>query len=360
MAKKNVDRSSEEKFKSVDDQLKKFLGASLKTSFDQVNSDLSFITPAYDLNRILSGSFFKGLRPESFTLFVGPEATGKSSFMCLCAKEAQKKGYTPVIIDTEGAWKREFMERWGIDTENIKYFYTPWVEEISIIISTLINNDTRNVCLILDSIGGIEALKVLDAGTGDIKADQGGLTKKIKRMLKLILNLCKGYDGIALASGHYYGNPGQYGAAETVGGGNAARLLPDTIISLKKSKIEGENKKIIGTKTTAITLKNRYHSPYSECVVEINYTKGINKLAGILDLAIEAGLIERNGAWYYCSATKERAQGAIQAEELLSDELILQLDEWIKNSGYSTHNINIEIIEKEKEKIIEKEEEENK
>ncbi len=58
-----------------------------------------FPTPSYDLNRILSGSLYKGLPSKSLTLLVAPEASFKSSFMCLCAARAQKAGFTPVIFE---------------------------------------------------------------------------------------------------------------------------------------------------------------------------------------------------------------------------------------------------------------------
>jgi RecA/RadA recombinase len=60
-------------------------------------------TPSYDLNRILSGNLFKGLPLKSLSLMIGPESSGKSSMAALCVAEAQRKGYSPIILDTEGA-----------------------------------------------------------------------------------------------------------------------------------------------------------------------------------------------------------------------------------------------------------------
>ena len=56
-----------------------------------------------DLNRILSGSLFKSVQVGTHTGLVGPEASGKSSFMALLLADAQKKGYLPVVVDAEGA-----------------------------------------------------------------------------------------------------------------------------------------------------------------------------------------------------------------------------------------------------------------
>ena len=102
-------------------------------------------TPAYDLNRIISGSLYKGLPSRTFSMMVGPEASFKSSFMCLCAAEAQRRGYTPVIIDTEGAWTGDFVKRWGMDPTKMLYIYTPWVDEINVALGQIIDSDDKKL-----------------------------------------------------------------------------------------------------------------------------------------------------------------------------------------------------------------------
>ena len=262
--------------------------------------------------------------------------------MCLCAAEAQRRGYTPVIIDTEGAWTGDFVSRWGMDPKNMLYLYTPWVDEINVALGQIIDSGDQKLCIILDSIGGMEALKLLDdAVKGDVKADQGTLQKKIKRTLKMILNICKQQNSIALASGHYYGNPSGYGDADQVGGGKFAKLAPDVIIALKKSKMYDKDKNVIGNAITAITLKNRFYPPFNEALVEIDYKNGINSMAGLVPLAIEAGLIEKGGAWYTNTVTGDKVQGELNAEKCIDESLLKKLDEFIANTGYSTINEHV-------------------
>jgi recombination protein RecA len=304
-------------------------------------------TPAYDLNRIISGSLFKGLPEKTLSLFVGPEASGKSSFMCLCLAEAQRKGYSIVVIDTEGAWTTDFVKRWGLDAENMLYIYTPWVDQVCITLGQIIDSDVKKIALVVDSVGAMDRMKLVDDSVdGEVKADQGTLQKEIKRMLKMILNIVKGKDSLGMCSGHYYGNPGQYGAAEKVGGGKYMQLAPDIIISLKKNKmLEGTGKtaKIIGNTVNAITLKNRYYPPFNEAVVEIDYKKGVNKCAGLMDIALELGIIEKGGSWYTFKATSEKVQGMEAALKLLEKDMesIKKIDEWLANTGYSTINENV-------------------
>lgn len=309
-------------------------------------------TPALDLNRILSGSLFKGLLVKTFTMLVGPEASFKSSFMCLCLAEAQRQGYTPVIIDTEGAWTADFVTRWGLDPTKILYIYCPWVDDILLALGQIIDSGDENLALAVDSIGGIDRKKVLDdALKGDVKADQGTLQKEIKRMLKMILYICKGQNSLALASGHYYGNPGGYGDPEQIGGGKFARLAPDIIIGLKKNKIyddptaAAKDRIVIGSEIRACTLKNRIYPPFQEATVEIDFNKGINRLAGMVDLGLSAGFFTRGGAWYTNTLTGKKCQGMAGLLESIDEDCLQKIEEFLQKSGYSTVNESIKAAE---------------
>jgi len=312
-------------------------------------------TPAYDLNRILSGSLFKGISNKTFTLFTGPEATGKSSFMCLCLAEAQKQGYTPIIIDTEGAWETNFVERWGMDADNMLYIYTPWVDKVMVTLGQLIDSGDQKLAVIIDSIGGLEKIKLVnDSVDGTPKADQGTLQKEIKRMLKMLLFVCKGQQSIAMAAGHYYGSPTSYGNTDEIGGGKFLKMAADVLVALKKYPLyenpNGNSRKekgaILGNNIKAITLKNRYYPPFQEAVVSIDYRDGINSYAGMLDLAIKAGLASIGGSWFTINGQKY--QGSINALEGLKNdkEILGKLDKFLEKTGYSTINENVAEVQK--------------
>lgn len=301
-------------------------------------------TPAYDLNRILSGSLFDGIPGRSFSLFVGPEASFKSSLACLFMANAQKQGYTPVIIDTEGAWNEEFVTRWGLDPKKMLYVYTPFVDKACVTLGQIIDSGDTNLALTVDSIGAMEIYKLIDDSIdGDLKADQGTLQKTQKRMLKMLQFIANSQNSMVICTGHFYGSPSQYSNADEVGGGKYMKLAPQIIISLKKSKMfeNGDKSKVVGNAVKAITLKNRFYPPFNEAVVEIDYRKGINPYAGMLDLAIEAGLAEQGGAWYTINGKKY--QGAVNAQEGLEQdkELLGKIDKWLENTGYSTVNENM-------------------
>jgi recombination protein RecA len=318
-------------------------------------------TPAFDLNRTLSGSLKKGIQSRNLVGVVGPEHSMKSSFMVLCMVEAQKQGKDVVIIDTEGGITSDFCERWGLDTSNVFYTYTPFVDEVKSILGQIRESGEKDMVIGLDSAGGLERKKQFkDAADGNPKADQGLLQKDIRGMLKLFLNICVAQNSIGIVCGHLYGKPSMgVPMPDQIGGGKAMKLFPSILIQLyKQSLYEFPNKKgkdrgkVIGSEIKAMTIKNRYYPPFQTATVKLNYTDGVQPHAGILNLGIEAGLIEKKGSWY--SYGEERlGQGEANATETLKelDNIIDDLDEWLKDTGYSTVNEQI----KEAEQLLEEE-----
>ena len=331
------------------DDLIKRINKNVKgTSVDILSkSDIADIShwvssPIYNLNRILTGDLHKGLPEKTLTLLAGPEASFKSSFMALIMASAQKDGYLPIIIDTEGAWTKEFFERWGGDAENALFIYEPFVDSVMSILGQLLDpKDTNKYIICVDSVGNLESDKLMsDALDGDVKADQGQLQKKIKRMLKLLLAVSKKKSSITIIGGHYYGKPGSYAnVPDEIGGGYHMRLAPHIIISLKKGKlIDEESKSVIGNRITALTLKNRFYPAFQECTIEIDYTKGVDSLSGMVELGIKAGLISQAGAWFTNTITDEKFQGLKNASKCINKEMIEKLNEFVKTTGYSTIN----------------------
>lgn len=308
-------------------------------------------TPCMDLNRILSGSLDGGIQSRNLVAIVGPEHTMKSSFMVLCMVNAQKQGYKPVIIDTEGGITEEFCRRWGLNTDELFYIYTPWISEVKSILAQIKATGDEKLVIGLDSVGGLEKLKSYeDALDGTPKADQGLLQKEIRSTLKLFLNICINQNCIGIATGHYYGRPSKVPVADQIGGGKAMKLFPSIIISLKKESLHETSEKsspIIGNKIIATTLKNRYYPPFQTSTIMIDYKDGVNPYAGVIDLGVKAGLVNKNGSWYSYGDEK-LGQGIINATNALEDgfeELIKDIDKFLSTTGYSSVSVEVQEAE---------------
>lgn len=316
-------------------------------------------TPALDLNRILSGSLFKGIPTRNLVGIVGPEHTFKSSFMALCMAEGQKNGLTPIVIDTEGGITGDFFSRWGVDPKGVLYFYTPWVSEIKSILAQIKANAEPGERFIigLDSAGGIDRLKSYeDAAKGDPKADQGALQKEIRSLLKLFLNISILHDSIGIVCGHMYGSPGagMFPQPDQVGGGKAMKLLPSILISLKK-KSKKKGSVITGTDITATTIKNRYYPPFQDAIVSIDYKTGIDPYAGLVDILdnMDDSIVQKKGSWYTIGDVKVQGKDALSEAFEKDPNLLKHIDKWLEKTGYSSVNENVkkavELMEKEEE-----------
>lgn len=307
-------------------------------------------TPCKDLNRVLSGSLNGGIQSRNLVAIVGPEHTMKSSFMVLCMVNAQKQGYKPVIIDTEGGCDAAFCKRWGLDTDNIFYIYTPWISEVKSILAQIKETGDEKLVIGLDSVGGLERLKSYnDALDGKPKADQGLLQKEIRSLLKLYLNICINQNCIGITTGHYYGKPSKVPMPDQIGGGKAMKLFPSVIISLKKEVMtDGDSGPVIGNKITATTLKNRMYPPFQTSTVMIDYKDGVRSFAGIVDIGVDAGLIEKKGSWYSYKDEK-LGQGVLNATKALEgdgfDQLLVDMDSWLATTGYSSVSSEVQEAE---------------
>jgi len=270
----------------------------------------------------------------------------KSSFMVLCMVEAQKKGYIPVIIDTEGGINNDFCERWGLDISKCLYTYTPWVEDVTSLLGQLYHDDKKTepprYIVGIDSAGNLKRKKILvDAKEGKHKQDQGLLQKDLRTMFSLLLALTIQQDSMGIICGHLYGSPSAVPMPDQVGGGKAMRYLPRILINLKREYLKDDNKQIIGTRLKAFTLKNHLYPPFQEATVDIDYRLGIDPYAGIADMAIDAGIIVANPPWYDVGGEKVQGKDALK-EYLKSGDILSQLEEWISDTGYSTVNREIE------------------
>lgn len=363
MAKKKEEK--EEKKEDFFDKLKKNLDknvvgvhASVMSQSKIATDRFSISTPCKDLNRILSGSLNKGISSRNLVAIVGPEHTMKSSFMVLCMVNAQKLGYKPVIIDTEGGCDNAFCKRWGLDTDNLFYVYTPYINEVKSVLAQIKDTGDEKLVIGLDSVGGLERMKsYTDALGGTPKADQGLLQKEIRSTLKLFLNVCINQNSIGIATGHYYGKPSKVPMPDQIGGGKAMKLFPSVIITLRKEPLRDTKEgPILGNMITATTLKNRGYPPYQTSTVMIDYKDGVRPFAGIVDLGVNAELIEKNGSWYSYQ-NENLGQGMINATKALEedgfDQLLKDIDGWLENTGYSSFSTQVQ----EAEELIQEEEE---
>ena len=125
-------------------------------------------TGSYILNAAMTGSLFKGVPTGRVTTLAGPSGCGKSYLALSICRSAQKKGYTPVYMDSESAIDKEFVERLGCDTSNFIIKQVSTISEVSTFIANLCiklketpENSRPKIILVLDSLGNLTSTKEL-------------------------------------------------------------------------------------------------------------------------------------------------------------------------------------------------------
>lgn len=300
-------------------------------------------TGSYNLNRIISGSLFKGIAEKRVTALIGEEATGKTLF-CLCAaREAQKKDYIVVYFDTEGALTPEFAENAGIDLDNLIYKQISTIEEFRrdclelIKWKTATHGAKKKMIIFLDSFGGLTAKKFIDdVDSGKDTMDMGIFAKIAKASFKMIGAMMAPHNVTLVYTNHITTDSSGYVPKQVQTGGMAARYYPSTVIFLKK-KIMKEGDDITGVFLRAQTTKSRIVPAYQTAEIALTWEDGLVPTAGLFDIAIELGIFDMTSpGWYVNPITGDKCRQS-DLEGLLNDEKILaKIDEEIQKRGFKT------------------------
>ena len=140
----------------------------------------------------------------------------------------------------------------------------------------------------------------------------------------------------------------KFGDKATVSGGEALKFYASTRIKLSYTgKILNEHKIPVGVEIKAVVVKNKIAPPFREAEFNIIYGHGIDYNTDIIESAVKANIIQKAGSWYSWKEEK-LGQGVSNAMETLEKlpEVLKDIDEWLKNTGYSTINKEIEEADK--------------
>jgi recombination protein RecA len=277
-------------------------------------------TPSFGLNYILGGGLWSG----RYHIVWGNPQAGKSTMCFHAAAEAQKLGYTPVIIDAEGSSTDEWMEHCGIDTTNRIVIRSTILEDILSVIMPMFRDKDAKYFFIFDSINTIvmEQFYKNDDGVGGIgiyARSQGVLIQKVADQLISGVNHCVVFiaQQTIAAKGQYFVTQGKYG--------NAAFHWATNIIRLNAGEASADldrddDERIVGRKVTWRIDKSKqksvqgtkgdyWFSPHS---AEIDHNKEA------FHLAVRHGLIAKKGAWFEYGG--ERYHGSDKLIKALSQE----------------------------------------
>jgi RecA/RadA recombinase len=270
------------------------------------------------LNALISGSLYGGIPKGRIIQLAGPSQTLKSYFCLQILANAQKKGMTPVIFDTEGAIDAETAKNFGLDTTQVKYVGCESIEQTRNAIYKFLKavkekKQHGKFIIAIDSLANLNSEMELSRMEKDShSADMGTFAKSIKSLLKTCTNMSTLTKTPIIITNHVYDDPSaMYPSLEkNMPGGKAAVYLPSVTVQLARKLVkDGENKHVddklsasqknySGVVIRALTVKNRFIKQYLEGEMYISFSRGLNKYFGLLDIMKDMGVVSNSGASY--------------------------------------------------------------
>jgi recombination protein RecA len=260
------------------------------------------------LDVAISNRPYGGLPVGRIVEITGLEQSGKSLVSAHLLAETQKQGGVAVLIDTETAVSREFLEAIGVDVSKLLYVSADSVEQIFDMTETIIEkvretSKDKLVTIVTDSVAAASTQAELasDYGKDGYATDKAIIISKAMRKITNMI----GRQKILLVYTNQLRqkmNAMPFGDPWTTSGGKALAFHASVRLRLKgagqiKMKVGG-NDKIVGMKVRCQVVKNRMGPPLRSTDFEIYFDRGIDNYGSWLKVMKDNKLVKQAGAWY--------------------------------------------------------------
>jgi len=258
----------------------------------------------------------------------GPESSGKTTLTLHAIAECQKAGGIAAFIDAEHALDPTYARKLGANVDELLVSQPDHGEQALEIADTLVRSGAVDV-IVIDSVAALVPKAEIEGEMGDSHV---GLQARLmsQALRKLTATVHKSNTSLFFINQIRMKIGVMFGSPETTTGGNALKFYASQRIDIRRIGTIKVGDEAIGNRTRVKIVKNKLAPPFQKCEFDILFGKGISRSGDVLDLGVEAGIVQKSGAWY--SYGEDRiGQGRDNARNFLEEhpEMLSEIEDQI-------------------------------
>ncbi|MDI9333135.1 MAG: recombinase RecA [Cytophagales bacterium] len=261
----------------------------------------------------------------------GPESSGKTTLTLQVIAEMQKIGGQCAFVDAEHALDIQYAQKLGVNLQDLLISQPDTGEQALEIVDSLVRSGGVDL-IVVDSVAALTPKAEIEGEMGDslpglqarlMSQALRKLTGSIKRTNCMVIFI----NQIRMKIGVMFGSP------ETTTGGNALKFYASVRLDIRRIGTIKKGEDSIGNETRVKIVKNKVASPFKTAEFDILFGEGISRLGEVIDMGVEAKVIEKSGAWYAYNGEKI-GQGRDNSREFLREnpELAIEIENKVRES----------------------------
>ena len=283
----------------------------------------------------------------------GPESSGKTTLTLHIIAEAQKTGGTCAFIDAEHALDPGYAKKLGVNIDELLISQPDTGEQALEISDTLVKSEGIDL-LVIDSVAALVPRAELEGEMGDsLPGLQARLMSQALR--KLTSSISKTNTMVVFINQLRMKIGVMFGSPEVTTGGNALKFYSSVRLDIRRIGAIKDKDNIIGNQTRVKVVKNKMAPPFKMVEFDIMYGEGISKIGEIIDLGVQAEIIDKSGAWYSYKDEKI-GQGRENTKQFLKDnpEMLNEIESRIRSNSDTVEELMIDPPSPTTEETVEK------
>jgi recombination protein RecA len=237
-----------------------------------------------------------GIPRGRVTEIFGPESSGKTTLALHAVAEAQRQGGIAAFIDAEHALDTVYARQLGVNCDELLVSQPDTGEQALEIADMLVRSGAIDI-VVIDSVAALVPRAEIEGEMGDshmglqarlMSQALRKLTGTIGKTMTAVIFI----NQIRMKIGVVFGNP------ETTPGGNALKFYASVRLDIRRTGALKEGQDVVGNRTKVRVVKNKMAPPFKEAEFDIMYGEGISRIGDLLDMGVEAKVIEKSGSWY--------------------------------------------------------------